>query len=133
MAWSAKIFRSRFGIYKLSNRFSAVMCGNTSRHAVERINAHREWRTVKRCVGVDHHVQVEFFEAVGGCGQTDQSASMARHKIDGFRCHLFRRHDEIAFVFPVFIIDHNDDFSHSNIFECVFYCCNFGHICLSVN
>ena len=41
----------------------------------------------------------------------DQPPSVRSHKVDYIGCCVFRQRNEIAFVFPVLVIDYDDDFS----------------------
>jgi hypothetical protein len=63
---------------------------------------------------------VQFFDALGSQGQTDQSACMPGHEIDGLRGHLFCSNDQVAFVFPVFVVDQDHEFAPLDVANGVF-------------
>ena len=48
-------------------------------------------------------------------GDTDQSAGVKDHLIDRLGGGFFGCHDEIAFVFSVFIVGHDDDAPGSDV------------------
>ena len=64
--------------------------------------------------------QLQFFDALGSQCQANQSAGMSGHEIDGLRGHLFCGNDEIAFVFPVFVVDQDDELPLLNVPDGVF-------------
>src|SRR5205085_7422158 len=47
--------------------------------------------------------------------QANQSARVARHEIDYFRCDFFRSANQITFVFAIFVIDDDDHSSLTNV------------------
>lgn len=48
-------------------------------------------------------------------GDTDQSAGVKDHLIDRLGGGFFGCHDEIAFVFPVLVVRHNDHTSGRDV------------------
>ena len=64
--------------------------------------------------------QVEFFDALGRQRETDQAAGMPGHEIDGLGRDLFGGDDQIAFIFPIFIVDQDDEFALFDVPDCVF-------------
>ena len=46
--------------------------------------------------------------ALLGKGETDESATVASHEIDGFGCNVLRGQGKVAFVFAVFIVDNDN-------------------------
>jgi len=58
-----------------------------------------------RRVLLGHGEEAEMVGALLGKGETDESASVASHEIDGFGGNVLRGQGEVAFVFAVFIVD----------------------------
>ena len=50
---------------------------------------------------------------------------VVKDEIDDFGRHLLGCYDEVAFVFPVFVIDDDDDFSLTEILDGFFYCIQY--------
>ena len=46
---------------------------------------------------------------------------MTRHEVNGLRRYLFRCNGQVAFVFAVFIIHHDDHLSRFNVFNGFLY------------
>jgi hypothetical protein len=68
-------------------------------------------------VVLHHHGQVQLGAFFSGQRQADQAPAVFGHEVDGFGGHLFRRHGQVPFVFPVFIVDEDDHFAIADIFD----------------
>jgi hypothetical protein len=64
--------------------------------------------------------QLQLFHSLRGEGEADQTPGMLGHEIDGMRGHLFRRNDEVAFIFPVFIVHQDDELALFDVADGVF-------------
>lgn len=64
---------------------------------------------VFRGVVPDHQGHLKFVKALACHCQANQSASVPRHEIDGFRRDLLRRDCKVALVFAIFVINDDDD------------------------
>ncbi len=60
---------------------------------------------------IDHRVKIQPAGDVFRQRRADQASPMGRHKIHHFRRGMLSQRYEISFVFSVFIIDNNDDFT----------------------
>ena len=55
-----------------------------------------------------HEWQAELLDALAGHREADKAAGATRHEIDRIRRGELRRHDEIALVLPVLVIDQDE-------------------------
>ena len=55
-----------------------------------------------------HLDQAQFFAAIFGQRQADQTTAMFGHEINGVRRDVLGSHDQVAFILAVFFIDQND-------------------------
>ena len=62
-----------------------------------------------------HSLQTELFRAFVRDRHTDQTAPVRCHEIDCLGRHLFRRDDEVALIFAVGVVGHDDDASARDI------------------
>ena len=60
---------------------------------------------------------MELVGPVGREGQTNEPPGMCGHEIDGFRGHGFGSDDQVALVFPVFIVYQDHEFPGTNVFK----------------
>ncbi len=59
-------------------------------------------------VAFDHGTDAESLKSFFGAGDADESATVANHEVNDFWGDEFAGDDEVAFVFPVFVI-YDDD------------------------
>jgi hypothetical protein len=105
---------------------SAVGRGNSGRDVFGRVDRHRKGGAEGRSVFGHHHVQPQVLHPFFSQGQADQTAAETRHEVDRVRRDHFRRHAEIAFVLPVFVIHQDDHPAAADLVNCFFDGCN-GH------
>ena len=72
------------------------------------IDADLEIRAKILAVLHDHLLDAELLQALVGGGHANQAAPVPGHEIDGGGRDAFGGHDEVAFVFAVGIIHHDD-------------------------
>ena len=87
----------------------------------QQIDRHGERRAEQRGVVLLHHVEFELRATLFGKRGAQHAATVLEHEIDDFGRHLLGSYDEVAFVFPVFVIDDDDDFSLAEIFDGFLY------------
>lgn len=63
-----------------------------------------------RVVG-HHRFQLEAIQNLPVTGGTDEALGVGRHEVDGFRRHKVSSHDQITFIFTVWIIGHKNHFT----------------------
>src|SRR6202034_3697382 len=90
------------------NGAGAIVGGDAGRHAGARVDRLTEGSAELRSIFRGHGTDVEMFEALFGHGQAYQAASELGHKVDGLGRDLLGGQGEVAFVFAVFVVDHND-------------------------
>ena len=120
MAGTRQVCRLGFGVDRHMNRGGTVRRRNPGRDVFAGVDRDREGCAKHRSIFDCLLGQVQFFDALGSQCQTDQSAGMPGHEIDGLRGHLFCGNDEVAFVFPVFVVDQDDEFPLLNVADGVF-------------
>ena len=108
MSRLAKMFGFRIGRHRRLNCLGAIMRRNPGRDALGRLNRDREVGGVMLIRAADHERQAQLIAARSRHCQANQAATMGCHVIDVFGAHLGSRHDEIALVLAVFVIDHDD-------------------------
>ena len=86
----------------------AVMRGNAGGDALARLDRDGEGGFVPGAVGLAHQRQAELLDALAGHGEADEPARVAGHEVDPFRRSELRRDHQVAFVFPVFIVDQDE-------------------------
>ena len=113
-----KIGSLAFRINKIMRRFRAVECGDSGCGSDFGIDAFSESRVEH--VGGRRTCDAEFV-CTGFCdGRADETARMRRHENNVFRRDFFRRADEIAFIFAVFVISDDNHFAVADVFDCGF-------------
>ena len=55
--------------------------------------------------------EMEFFHSLGSQGKTDQPPGMTGHEVDSLGRDVLGRHNEIAFILAIFVIDEDDEFA----------------------
>ena len=55
--------------------------------------------------------------ALLGEGQADEAAAVAGHEVDGFRGDVLGGQGQVAFVFAVFVVDHDDHAAGADFVE----------------
>ena len=101
----------------LGSRFGAFLHGIgpfISRNACRRIlvvDGNRKRRLMVIRV-VDHHgAELQFVHDFRRRRHTDQPAGLLCHKVDIFACAELGGHDQVAFVFPILVVRHQDHFA----------------------
>src|SRR5512147_515906 len=102
------------------NRRGPVGRGNARRNIPARIDGYREGRS-KRSGVLDRLLrQLQLFDSLRREGQADQATGMLGHEIDGMGGNLLGSDDEIAFIFPVFVIHQDNELPLFNVSNRVF-------------
>ena len=79
------------------------------------VDRHREGRPKGGGIFRGLRREVQLFDPFRRQGETDESACILGHEVDGLRGSELRGNDEIALILPVFIIDQNDELAVLNI------------------
>jgi len=116
---AAERLRPRIRIDQGANG-SRTFIGGNPRRRFHMIDGYGKRRAVIIGVARHHRRQVQLVRAFFRNGHADETAAFADHEIDHFRRRLFRQSDKIAFVFPVFIVDDDDDAPENQVVYRVF-------------
>jgi len=83
--------------------------------AARGVHAHVKIRAKALAVLLHHAVDAELLEPFGSRRHANESAPKSRHEIDRCGGHGLRRHDQIAFVFAIGVIHHDDHFPAAHV------------------
>ena len=97
------------------DRLRPIIGADASRNALRRIDRDGELGAVRLPVTGHHRTQAEPRELRLGRRHADNAATVANHHIDRFGGHFGRRHDQIAFVFTIFVVGHDNEFTFSDV------------------
>ncbi len=95
----------------------AVVGRNAGGHPFGRFDADSEVGLELRGVVAHHRRQTQLRAALAGQRQAHQPARVGDHEVDVRRLHQLGGHDQIAFVFAVFVIDDDHHASGAQFFD----------------
>ena len=96
----------------------AVVGADARRAAIaDQVDRHGKGGFVQGGVAAHHEAEAELVGAFFLQGRADEAPPVGGHEIDGFGRHRFGGADEIPFVFAVFVIHDNNDFTGAKIGE----------------
>ena len=98
-------------------RVGAIGGRNTGGHALGSFNRYGKGGGELLGVAADHLRNIQLAATGFGQGQANQAPAVFGHEIDVFRAHMLGGHDQITFVFPVFIIHQDDHFTLTDIVD----------------
>ena len=105
VAGSRERLITHFRVGERANRERAVGSGDSRARALEQVDRHGERRAVALGVVVDHHRQSQFVAAVAGERCHDHARRVADDERELLGGHVLRRHDQVALVLTVFVVD----------------------------
>ncbi len=105
LAQVARLRRRRDGRL---DRARTVVRRDARRHAFGRFDRDREVRGLANVGVADHQRQPQLLAARARQRQADQPAPVFRHEVDVFGAHLRGRHDEVAFVLALLVVEDHD-------------------------
>ena len=91
------------------------MRADSGRHAFRRVDRDGEIGAIHFPILRHHSLQSELIGALARNRHADQSAAVHGHEIDRLWRRLLRGHDQIALVFAVGVVGHNDDFARRDV------------------
>ena len=115
MSWLDEVMGLSFLPDKQLDCPGSILGANACGYPAGGIDGDRKVGSITLPIFCDHARQSKFFCPIFGDGGTNQPSPVGRHKIDSFWGDFFGGHDEVAFVFAVFVIGDDDDFSCANI------------------
>ena len=93
----------------------AVSGRNAGGHALGGFNGHGKRGALFVAIAHCHGWQLEQFAAFAGQGQANQAPAKAGHEVDGLRRDVVGGEHQVAFVFTVFFVHQDDDFSGAHV------------------
>ena len=108
---------ARIGFGRDADRLRAIVCRDAGRDAGRRFDRHGEVRMVRRRVAIDHGLEAQLPAMRLRQRQADETATFAHHEVDVLWPHFFGGHDEIAFVFAVFVVEDHDHAAGTDLGE----------------
>ena len=113
----AKILWGGLRIAQHLDRGRPIAGADACRCAVGGINGDGEVGCMNFPVVCNHPLESEFGRAFLGNGGTDEPPPKACHEVDCLRCDLGSGHQEISFIFPIFIVRDDDHSALPNLLE----------------
>ena len=117
---SAEVFGKHVGIGECTDGGGAVVTTHAGCAAFEQVYRHGEGSAQHAGVVLHLVVQSELVAAFNGDGSAEHAASVFQHEVHLLGGDEFSCHDEVAFVFAVFVIDHDDKLSFFEVLKCFF-------------
>ena len=117
VAGASEILRLGLGINRRENGYGAVGGADASSDAGAGVNGFGKGRAMNGRVDGRHERKVQFVATVLGERETDETATVLGHEIDGVRSDLLGGHREVAFVFTIFVVHEDDHAALANVFD----------------
>ena len=95
----------RAGADRGEDRGGAVRGGDARGDPAGGVDGDGELGALRLPVVADHQLQANGVAALASHRKADQAAAIAGHEVDRLRRRVRRRHDEIAFVLAVLVVD----------------------------
>ena len=129
---TAQVVRSDIGIGQSLDSGSTVVHRHTGGATLaQQVDGNSEGGSQQRRVVMHLHVEVQFSATLFGDRGTEHTTTIFEHEIHMVRRYFFCRHDEIALVLAVLVVDNNDKFACLEVFDSLFYRVQFKfHISL---
>ena len=108
VAWRHNVVAAAFRIDRHGDGARTVMCGNAGGDAFARLDRDGERGLLPGAVVRGHQRQAKLLDTLAGHSKADQTACVTRHEVDRVRGGELRRHDEVALVLPVLVIDQDE-------------------------
>ena len=121
VAGAAEPLGTRIGVGHGAHGGRTVVGRNTGGAPFEQVDGDGEGGAEHGRVALHLVLQAELAAALFGKRSAQHAAAVAEHVVDFFGSDEFGGGDEVAFVFAVFIIDHNHELPLTEVFEGLFY------------
>lgn len=115
MAWAGKVVGTGVGTHGQLDGDGAVTGTDTRGDAFLGVDRFREGGPEVGGIDLRHEGETEAIADVGLEGETDQTAAVDRHEIDGFGGNGIGGDGKVAFVLAVFVVDDDDHFAVAEI------------------
>jgi hypothetical protein len=107
VAGAGEVAGGGLGIDGGADSVGAVGGGDAGGDAFASFNGLSEGGAEARGVVLGHGEEAQIVGALLGEGEADEAATVAGHEVDGFGGDVFGGEGEVAFVFAVFVVDHD--------------------------
>jgi hypothetical protein len=102
------MLRPLAGIDRHRDGARAIGRGYAGGHAFAGLDRSGEGGFVPGAVVPAHQLKAELLDALLGQGKADEAAAVLGHEVDRVGRRHLRRNDEIAFIFPVLVVDQDE-------------------------
>ena len=119
MAGHHDVVRFGLGTAGDAHGVSAIGGADAGRHPFARLDRHGEGRAERgaTAAGRAHQRQIQALDLLVRQRQANQAAAMHCHEVDRGRRHAFGGHAQIAFVFPILVVDQDHQLAGGNVFD----------------
>ena len=121
MARLNQVFGGGIGSHSRFDSECTVGGRNACGHAFSGFNGDRESCAVNGSIAGGHGRQFEVFATLAGEGEANEAAAKAGHEVDGLCCDVVGGNKQVAFVFAIFVVHHDDDATGAQVSHNVFY------------
>ena len=115
-SWASEGLGARVRVGQCLDGGGPVVCRHAGGTSFQFVDGDGEGGSQHRGVVLYLFGQVEFFASADGDGSAEHSPCMFQHEVYFFGSDQFRRDDEVALVFAVFVIHNDDKFSFLEVF-----------------
>ncbi len=112
-----QIARTSRRIEQCLNRRGAIVRRNSRGRAAARFNRNRECRFVHRAIFGNHLRQMQLVQALADHRNANQAARVLAHEIDRFGRHHLCGHYQVAFVFAILVVQHDDHLAGADVLD----------------
>ncbi len=119
---ASEVLRLRIRIGQMTQSGRTVVSRNSGGASFEFVNGDGERCAEHRGVVIHLMRQIEFAAARNGQRCAQLSAGIRHHEVDTLCRGFFGSHDEVAFVFAILVVDHNDEFALTEVLYGFLYC-----------
>ena len=118
---ASEVFGASIRVGKRTNGSSTVVSRYAGRTTLEFVDGNGKRRAEHRRIVDNLHVELQLAATLQGYRRTKHATRMLEHKVYLLRCYFFGGDNKVAFVFAVFVVDHNNKFSFTEIGNSLFY------------
>jgi len=110
-----KVLRFGKGIGEDGNGLGPICGTDSSGNSLGRIDGDGEVCPLRFVIALHHKRETESVRRIGQDGCADKATSMGGHEVDDLRRDFLGGTDQVAFVFAIFVIYNDDDFSFADV------------------
>ncbi len=107
----------RVGIEQLFDRRGAIVRGDTGRRESARFDRNGKCRFVNGRVVAHHLRNLQFVKPRPKQRDADEAAGLFAHEVDRFGRDFLGRHHQIALVFAILVVEHDDHLAGADVVD----------------